>query len=165
MTALCQQFFIVDPVQDDVQTVVQIEEERGGPAEAVEEARCSPGLLGVFREPGDVGEDVADADDEMVLLGERGQYFGQIGGNGAVLIRVQQTDQRELVGEKRPVGELAGQLRKQDLGIEIWRPGISGADGEHPHVLAEFQTADFGTQSRLCRRGGCSDVSHRIGGV
>ena len=68
MTALCQQFFIVDPVQDDVQTVVQIEEERGGPAEAVEEARCSPGLLGVFREPGDVGEDVADADDEMVLL-------------------------------------------------------------------------------------------------
>ena len=107
MTALCQQFFIVDPVQDDVQTVVQIEEERGGPAEAVEEARCSPGLLGVFREPGDVGEDVADADDEMVLLGERGQYFGQIGGNGAVLIRIQQTDQRELVGEKRPVGELA----------------------------------------------------------
>ena len=94
-----------------------------------------------------------------------GQYFGQIGGNGAVLIRIQQTDQRELVGEKRPVGELAGQLRKQDLGIEIWRPGISGADGEHPHVLAEFQTADFGTQSRLCRRGGCSDVSHRIGGV
>lgn len=43
MTALCQQFFIVDPVQDDVQTVVQIEEERGGPAEAVREAQCAPG--------------------------------------------------------------------------------------------------------------------------
>ena len=63
MAALCQQLFVVNPVQNDVQAVVQVKEERGRGADAVIETQCSPGLFGIFRKPGNVGEDVADADD------------------------------------------------------------------------------------------------------